>query len=192
MPTHFVNWLPTDQLTTHPRNYNAHPDEQIRELAQSIQEHGFFRAIVIANDAANTVLAGEGILRAAQLLNLTQVPFVRMPYAPEDVRALKVMAADNELARLSHPGVEALQAIIDDIRSTDDLFGTGLSDEVLTALAADAKSAYTPNLAPTTSYAPVDSAALARARRDLERKFSAEDALRPIVCPHCAGEFYVE
>lgn len=122
-------------LKPHPRNYKQHPDEQIEHLMKSIAEHGFYRNVVIAKD--NTILAGHGVVQAVErmgLLGPAEVPVIRMDLDPDDPRALKIMASDNEVGKLAETDDRMLTALLRDVMTADDLLGTGFDAQSLSAL----------------------------------------------------------
>lgn len=125
--------VPIEELRPHPRNYRAHPEDQLEHLEASMREAGFYRNVVVARDG--TILAGHGVVEAARRVGLREVPVVRIDAAPDDPRALKVLVGDNELARLSEGDDRALTEMLKEVRSADDLLGTGFTDEMLAALA---------------------------------------------------------
>lgn len=82
-------------LSPYTRNARTHTKEQIRQIAESIQAFGFTTPILV--DKQNTIIAGHGRLRAAQLLGMTRVPTICLENLTEDqVRAY--ILADNKLA----------------------------------------------------------------------------------------------
>ena len=85
-------------LKPHPRNYKEHPESQLVHIMKSIEEHGFYRAVVTANDG--TILAGHGVVQAAKKMGLEEVPAISLPVSPEDPRAIKVLVGDNEIGKL--------------------------------------------------------------------------------------------
>lgn len=127
-----VETLPLADLKPHPRNYRKHPEDQIAHLVASIEQYGFFRNIVIARDG--TILAGHGVALAAARLDIKEVPCVRLPVEPDSPQALKVLAADNEIARLAEVDDRWLTEILREIKDTDSLLGTGFDDRQLAAL----------------------------------------------------------
>lgn len=134
-----VNWtratVPVVSLKDHPQNYKQHPDEQIDHIVKSIADNGFFRAIVVAKD--NTVLAGHGVKRAAIRGGHAFVPVIRTPFAFDDPRALKILAADNEIGRVAERDDKALTDLLDQILVNEgDLLGTGYDAFALGALKA--------------------------------------------------------
>jgi ParB-like nuclease domain len=56
------------------RNARTHSNRQVQEIAASMREFGWLAPIVV--DEEDTVLAGHGRLRAAQLLNMETVPTI--------------------------------------------------------------------------------------------------------------------
>lgn len=122
-------------LKAHPRNYRAHPDDQLNHIIESIREHGFYRNIVVANDG--TILAGHGVVEAAKKSGMVEVPVIRLSISPDDPRALKVLTGDNEISRLSEVDDRMLTEILKQINDTSDqgLLGTGYDENMLAALA---------------------------------------------------------
>lgn len=130
-----VEVVRVEDLTFHPRNYRKHPADQLEHLAASIREHGFYRNVVIARD--NTVLAGQGVVQAARYMGLERVPVVRLNVDANERRALKVMAGDNEIARLAEVDPVALTTLLSNIVTAGgrDLNGTGYDALMLSGLA---------------------------------------------------------
>jgi hypothetical protein len=120
-------------LRPHPRNYQGHPDDELEHIKASITEHGMYRNIVVANDG--TILAGHGVSEAARQLGLTTIPVRRMPYGPEDPRALKILVADNEISHLAERDDRALSELLKSLYESADLLGTGYDEMMLANLA---------------------------------------------------------
>lgn len=131
---HDVRLTALSDIHAHPQNYREHPDDQLEHLAQSIREHGFYRNVVVANDG--TILAGHGIVEAARRLGMTAVPVAHLTLAPDDPKALKILAGDNELGRLAEIDDRQLSVILKQIQETDPigLLGTGYDEMMLAAL----------------------------------------------------------
>lgn len=119
-------------LKPHPRNYKAHPDEQLAHIESSLREHGFYRNVVAARD--NTILAGHGVVLAAKRIGKKTVPVIKLPIDPGSPQALKVLAGDNEIGNLADADDRALTEILKEIRESGDLMGTGFDDQQLAAL----------------------------------------------------------
>ena len=78
--------VPTGAIAPNPLQPRAHIDEnQLRELAESIREHGLIQPLVVtrSGDGAYTLIAGERRWRAAQLIGLESVPVVVKDAAPQ-------------------------------------------------------------------------------------------------------------
>lgn len=134
MPDPIVERAALSSLTPHPRNYREHPEDQLAHIMQSLREHGFYRNVVVARDG--TILAGHGVVQAAQQLGLEDVPVVRLPIDRDDPRALKVLAGDNEMSRSALVDDRALTTLLKQIMDEDPigLLGTGFDEMQLAAL----------------------------------------------------------
>lgn len=121
-------------LQPHPRNYNAHPGDQIEQIAKSLEQHGQYKNVVIAND--KTILAGHGLVLAAQHLEWEKITAVRLDVDPESPQALKILAADNTLATFSMVNDRGLTDLLQEVRELDEwaLDGTGFDDMMLANL----------------------------------------------------------
>jgi ParB-like chromosome segregation protein Spo0J len=122
------------ELRRHPRNYRQHPKEQLDHLIKSIKEHGFYRNVVVANDG--TILAGHGVVEAAEILGMTEVPVIQLSVGPEDPKALKILTGDNELSRVAGIDDRLLADILRDVKegAVDGLEGTGYDEKMLANL----------------------------------------------------------
>ena len=121
-------------LKPHPRNYRSHPDDQLEHLMESLREHGWYRNVIVARD--NTILAGHGIVLAAQRMGYTEGPAIRLDLDPGEPRALKVLAGDNGLGHLADVDDRLLSEILKEVkdRDVDGLLGTGYDEAMLANL----------------------------------------------------------
>lgn len=76
-------------------NARVHSKKQIRQIADSIRTFGFTNPVLI--DRENTILAGHGRVKAAELLGLESVPCARLENMTPDQKRAYVLA-DNKLA----------------------------------------------------------------------------------------------
>jgi len=127
-----VEQVPINNLKEHPENYKTHPEEQLKHLRKSISEYGIYRNIIIATDG--TILAGHGVYQAAKELKLTSIPCLRVSLDPFSIKALKLIAADNEIAHIADTNARDLTGILQKVLIEDDLLGTGYDKEKLEAL----------------------------------------------------------
>lgn len=89
-----VEYLPVGAVFPDPQNPRFHPRQQVRAIARSIKAFGFNAPILV--DQKNRVVAGHGRLEAAKLLEITEVPVIRLEHLSE-AQAKGYMLADNKL-----------------------------------------------------------------------------------------------
>ena len=131
---HGSTLVSVSELRRHPRNYRQHPPGQLEHLVKSIKEHGFYRNVVVANDG--TILAGHGVVEAAEILGMAELPVIQLAVGPEDPQALKILTGDNELSRVAGIDDRLLADILRDVKDAggDGLHGTGYDEQMLANL----------------------------------------------------------
>jgi len=128
-----IETINVSELKEHPRNYKQHPEQQLEHIIKSIEEHGFYRNIVIAKD--NTILAGHGVALACKSMGKQKVPVIRLDIESDSTQALKVLTSDNEIGNLEMVDDRQLSEVLKDILDDDlDLTGTGFNEDQLSAL----------------------------------------------------------
>ncbi len=105
-----------DTLKPHKRNYNKHPEHQVKRLTVSLRKFGQRKPITTWR---NTVLTGHGVFLAAQQLGWKEIDIAPCPDKWTQEEALAWLAADNELARLADPDLAQLAEIIEEARNHD-------------------------------------------------------------------------
>jgi hypothetical protein len=130
----------TDSIKPHPRNYKKHPEDQLNHLVESIKEYGIYRDIIISSD--DYILAGEGVWMAAKLSGFTEINIKQLDVKHDDIRALKLMAIDNEVSHLSFSNQIELATILKEINELDveKLLGTGYDEMMLSALILNSRN----------------------------------------------------
>lgn len=122
----------TSELKAYANNSRTHSDEQIAQIASSIQEFGFTNPILI--DEHNGIVAGHGRLLGANRLGMDEVPCILLAGLTEAQKKAYVIA-DNQLALNAGWDLDMLKL---EIESLDDLdFDTsllGFDDEFLNDL----------------------------------------------------------
>ena len=120
-----------------------------------------------------TILAGHGVIEAARQVGRTHIAGQRMPYGPDDPRALQLLVGDNHIARLRQQDDAGLAALLQELQAHDPLalLGTGFDAAALQALAEQA-GVMTPDFQPV----------------GIEEQ-GRLDQKEPIVCPECGAEF---
>ena len=123
-----VEIMKIEQLRPHPRNYRDHPEDQVGHVEQSIKENGFYRNVVIARD--DVILAGHGVVKAAQKMGLKEIPVIRLNVESGDERALKILVGDNEISRLAISNDLALGQLLKELGEWDVsvLLGIGFNE----------------------------------------------------------------
>jgi ParB family chromosome partitioning protein len=91
-----VTHLAVDKLVANPGQPRKHFDEtELRELADSIAEHGIIQPIIAADsgDGSYIIIAGERRTRAARLAGLDEVPVIIREYT--DQKRLEISLIEN-------------------------------------------------------------------------------------------------
>ena len=80
-----IELWPVEKLIPYDRNARTHSDEQIEQIARSIQEFGFTNPILV--DTGAGILAGHARLRGALQGGLPQVPVIVLDHLSEGRKA---------------------------------------------------------------------------------------------------------
>ena len=88
-----IHMLPIERITPNPRQPRRHfPEQPLRELADSIRQHGVLPPLSVQKaDGAYVLVAGERRLRAAGLAGLTHVPCILVKVTPQDSALLALV-----------------------------------------------------------------------------------------------------
>jgi DNA modification methylase len=105
-----------DDLIPYAQNARTHSDKQIAQIAASIRQFGFVNPILVGAD--NMIIAGHGRLAAAQLVEMREVPTVRLDHLSEAERRALVIA-DNRLAELAGWDTDTLQVELRELAALD-------------------------------------------------------------------------
>lgn len=120
-----IQYRPTSDLMPYARNTRTHSDEQIAEVAASIQEYGFTNPVLI--DGENGLIAGHGRLLAAIKIGLKEVPVIELAHL-SDTQKRAYIIADNKLAEKSGWDDELLALELGELAALDyDVSLTGFS-----------------------------------------------------------------
>ena len=84
-----------ETLIPYKNNARTHSKKQIQQIAKSIERFGFTNPVLISDQ--NEIIAGHGRVMAAQGLNLSEVPVLRLSHLNEDEKRAYILA-DNKLA----------------------------------------------------------------------------------------------
>jgi DNA modification methylase len=153
--------LPLEALRPAQRNARTHSKNQIKQIVRSIERFGFNNPILISDD--NEVVAGNGRLQAAKLMNLTTVPVVRLSHLSAAERRAYLIA-DNKLALNAGWDAEILATELQGLIEDDfDVSLTGFSiAEIDLALQATRDGEADPERGPEDVIPPVELNAVSR------------------------------
>jgi len=120
------------------KNSRTHSEEQIKQIAASIQEFGFNTPILV--DGKKGIIAGHGRLEAAKLLNLKTVPIIELTHLSENQKRAYIIA-DNKLAENAGWDYGILQEEMSDLSTADyDLSPIGFSEEEIKSFSSQWES----------------------------------------------------
>jgi DNA modification methylase len=128
--------VPIDSICQHERNVNQ---ADLGALLQSVEANGFYGFIVVQKSTGK-ILAGNHRWRVAKEQGATEIPasFIDV----DDQAALRILLADNRLARLGFDDTDALVELLQSIHNDQgSLVGTGFDDVELARLLADQEAA---------------------------------------------------
>ncbi len=79
-----------DELLPYQRNQKDHPEEQVKNLANSLRRFGWRQPVVI--DERNVIVIGHGRVLGAKMLGLEEVPVISAADLTEDeIRELRIV-----------------------------------------------------------------------------------------------------
>ena len=111
-----VKNIPVDDLVPYAGNARIHSNEQVEQIAVSINAFGFINPILI--DESNRVVAGHARLLAAKSIGLLEVPVLRIEHLSKDeIRAYTI--ADNKLAENADWNKDLLQVELEHLSRVD-------------------------------------------------------------------------
>src|ERR1700732_4745988 len=146
-PADRVERWPVAKLVPNVRNPRTHSDEQVAQLAASIEEWGWTIPVLV--DEAGGIIAGHGRVMAAHRLGLEDVP-VMVAAGWNDAKKRAYMLADNKLTLNAEWDLDRLAIEIAELRESDfDISLIGFNEsEVDDLLKADGGGLTDPETAP--------------------------------------------
>ncbi|WP_067521655.1 site-specific DNA-methyltransferase [Endozoicomonas ascidiicola] len=119
-------------LTPYANNARTHSDDQVNQIARSIEEFGFVNPVLVGSD--DVIVAGHGRLMAAKQLGMETVPVIVLGHLTETQRRALVIA-DNQITTNSGWDEELLKLELTELDALDfDLDLMGFSDDELDGL----------------------------------------------------------
>jgi DNA modification methylase len=114
-----VTYQPIQDLKINPANARTHSKYQIRQIANSIKGFGFTNPVLV--DKNNLLVAGHGRLEAAKILEMAQVPTIRLEdLSPDQLRAYAL--SDNRIAERAGWNNDALAIELQHLLTIDSNF----------------------------------------------------------------------
>ncbi len=89
-----IEYRPIAALRLDPKNPRLHSEKQVQQIAKSIEAFGFNVPVLINTDMQ--VVAGHGRLQARKLVDITEVPTIRLEHMTAS-QARAFLIADNRL-----------------------------------------------------------------------------------------------
>lgn len=122
-----------DTLKFDPANARQHSDRNLETIQKSLTQFGQRKPIVVWKD---TVIAGNGTLRAALALGWTDIEITRVPddWSKDQITAYAV--ADNRTSDLASWDEEVLLDILADLSEYDLIAASGFTDDEIDDLRA--------------------------------------------------------
>ncbi len=116
-----IEQVAVESLIPYARNSRTHSDEQVAQIAASINEFGWTNPILI--DGKSGIIAGHGRLLAARKLGMKEVPVIQLS-GMTDTQKKAYIIADNKLALNAGWDDELLKLELDELH--DEGFDMGL------------------------------------------------------------------
>lgn len=117
-----------ESLIPYANNARTHSEEQVAQIAASIQEFGFNNPVLV--DREMGIIAGHGRVLAARKLGLDSVPIIRLDHLTEYQKKAFILA-DNKLALNAGWDDALLKLELDELGGNIDLGLAGFSEEEL-------------------------------------------------------------
>jgi len=165
-PSDKVEKVHIDKLIPYARNARTHSDEQVAQIAASINEWGWTTPVLV--DETGEIIAGHGRVMAARKLGIEQIPTMTAN-GWTDAQKKAYVLADNQLPQNAGWDMDLLKVEVMDLDGDGfDLDLLGFSKEEMTQWFLE------PDFAPGT-----------------EADQGKLDQLEPkmIQCPNCGDEF---
>lgn len=91
--------IPIEKISPHPKNYRRHSEQQIQQLMSSLMRFGQARSICVQEKGQEqyTVVAGEGIWKAAKWLGWGELKADIFPGNVSETEIRAYLVADNKL-----------------------------------------------------------------------------------------------
>ena len=121
-----VERLRMSEVSQHKDNPRRHSRQQIEQIAESIEQHGYAKGSMVVQKSSMSLVAGNGVYAALTLLDYDEADFVVVDM--DDNEALQFLIRDNRLSELSAWDMPVLNANLSTLKDE----GYELEDMVFT------------------------------------------------------------
>lgn len=135
MSDHKITIINTDEIIAYENNSRVHSQDQISQIAESINTFGFVNPVIV--DGRNEIIAGHGRLYAARKIGLKNIPCIIVDDLTEEQKKAYIIA-DNKIAQNSTWDCSILADEISSLMNSN--FGIdviGFSDDELNNILLD-------------------------------------------------------
>lgn len=172
------------KLVPYDKNPNIHPEEQVKALAESMDEYGQYYPIIVDEDYR--ILCGHGKKLALELLGETKGEVTIMRGLSEKQK-LRIVVEDNKIQSMSYIDFTKVEEIIREIGDTRVI---GFTTEYLEAII---KENVPDNMGVDFQEpaAPKQKFTEEKQQEDVQERNDIEEGMQTahtIVCPHCGKE----
>lgn len=130
--SHEYRIWPVSSLIPYVNNSRTHSDEQVLQVAASINEFGFTNPVLI--DEKGGIIAGHGRVMAAKKLNIDEIPCITLA-GLTDAQKKAYVIADNQLALNAGWDLNSLKLEIETLKELDfDIDMLGFDDDFIDGL----------------------------------------------------------
>jgi hypothetical protein len=127
-----IEYVPISQLIPYAANARTHSDQQVEQIAASIDEFGFVNPVLVGQDGG--IIAGHGRVLAAEKRKMAEVPTIVLGHL-SDAQKRAFIIADNKLPENAGWDEELLKSELERLNDDGvDLTVLGFSDSELDEL----------------------------------------------------------
>jgi len=113
----YTDLINPNKLKPNPKNINKHPNEQVQIIARILNAHGW-RLPITVSKRSGFIVRGEGRLKAALELELTEVPIDYQDYVSNE-EELADLAADTKAAEGSYLDEDLEKSLLEELNTKD-------------------------------------------------------------------------
>jgi ParB-like chromosome segregation protein Spo0J len=128
-----IEKIKTGKLIPYANNARTHTDDQVAQIAASIRAFGFNNPVLV-DDELN-IIAGHGRVLAAGVLDLEEVPCVKLSHLTENQKKAYILA-DNKIALNAGWDIQLLKLELETLDAAD-LKLTGFSESEIKGFFSD-------------------------------------------------------